>query len=158
MKNTLTTFLFILILSVVGCQQKEDVMEPAQITGQWQLMRVEGTNMIANQPPSLPSDPLYQEILEFKSDGTFTRSRSNGYRATGTYSQVHYGKDDFGVLAIFTNPDLNYQNLPTTPVLQQSSGYNGQLYLRQIKPNELMEDHRAFDGYNFFYQKVKDNN
>ena len=147
-----------LSLAVVGCQQKEDRVEPVQLLGKWQLMRVEGTNMIANSPPSAPSDPVYQEIIEFKADGTFTRTRSNGYIATGTYTSVRYANDDYGVLAQFTNSELNYHDVPTTPITQQSSGNNGQLYLRQTNPNELMEDHRAFDGHNFFYQKVTSNN
>lgn len=155
MKNILTAFLLIFMLSVAGCQTKEDGVEPVHISGKWQLVRVEGTNMIANQPPSPPMDLPYQEIIEFKADSTFTRSRSNGYEATGSYTIVRNSNNNYEVQVTFTNSDLNYHDFPG---FRQFSSSHGKLYLQQIKSDELVEDHRSHDGYNLFYQKVKSNN
>ncbi|RDC64582.1 hypothetical protein [Adhaeribacter pallidiroseus] len=158
MKNFVNAFLLILSLAVVGCQQKEDGAEPVQVIGKWQLTHIEGTNMIADAPPGPPIALLYQETIEFKAGNTFIRTRSNGYVATGTYTLYHNTDDDKGIRVQFTNPDLNYHELPGTPVRQEFSGYNGLLALRFLKSGALMEDHRAYDGYNFFYEKVKTNN
>ncbi len=42
-------------------------------------------------------------------------------------------------------------NQPPAPF----AGYNGPLDLRQIKPDELMEDQQVFGGYDFFTRKQK---
>jgi hypothetical protein len=157
MKILLYTFSVLLLLTALGCGSKEADVSPgsdpaasSSLAGKWQLVHVQPTSMIAGQPVT-PQAPPYQEIFELKTEGTFRRTRSNGYEATGTYTLVRYGADDYGILATFDNPGLSYHELPGHPDKIRSYT-EGQVYLRQTQPGVLSESYMASDGPSFIYR------
>ncbi len=157
------TFSLLILLTTLGCGSKEDIVAPegtgaaraeaslAAVIGKWQLVGVQPTSMIAGKPATTQAPP-YGETFELRADSTFRRTRSNGYAATGKYTFVQYGPDDFGVLATFDNPALSYHELPGHPDKFRSYT-EGQVYLRQTEPGVLVESYVASDGPSFIYRQ-----
>jgi len=107
--------------------------------------------MIAGQADK-PVPPPYEEILELKSDSTFSRHRSTGYAPTGTYTVKRYAPDDYGILATFNDKTLSYHELPD---FRQHSFTEGQVYFRQLELNVLVESYVAADGPAFYYHRIQ---
>jgi hypothetical protein len=151
----------LILLSALGCGSKEDVIAPegagtalaqsSSVVGKWQLVGVQPTSMIAGKPATIQAPP-YGETFELRADSTFRRTRSNGYAATGTYTFVQYGPQDYGILATFDNPQLSYHELPGHPDKFRSYT-EGQVYLRQTEPGVLVESYVASDGPSFIYRQ-----
>jgi hypothetical protein len=162
------TFSLLILLAALGCGSKEDAVVPegtgtalagschASVIGEWQLAGVQPTSMIAGKPATTQAPP-YGETFELRADSTFRRTRSNGYAATGKYTFVQYGPDDFGVLATFDNPALSYHELPGHPDKFRSYT-EGQVYLRQTEPGVLVESYMASDGPSFIYRMAGNSN
>jgi hypothetical protein len=107
--------------------------------------------MVAGKPATTQAPP-YGETFQLRADSTFRRTRSNGYAATGKYTFVQYGPDDYGFLATFDNPQLSYHELPGHPDKFRSYT-EGQVYLRQTEPGVLVESYVASDGPSFVYRR-----
>ncbi len=159
MKILAYSLALLILLAASGCGSKEDTVSPASgtdraastsVVGKWQLVHVQPTSMISGQPAT-PQAPPYREIFELKADGTFRRTRSDGYEATGKYTFVRYGEADYGILATFDNPELSYHELPGQPG-KFASYTKGQVYLRQTEPGVLAESYVATDGPSFIYR------
>ncbi len=157
------TFSLLILLAAWGCGSNEDAVVPegtgtggarllpAAVIGEWQLAGVQPTSMIAGQPAATQAPP-YGETLQLRADSTFRRTRSNGYAATGKYTFVQYGPEDYGILATFDNPQLSYHELPGYP--DKFRSYTaGQVYLRQTEPGVLVESYVASDGPSFIYRQ-----
>jgi len=160
MKILLYSCSLLMLLTSLGCAPNEAPVSPeagsapassASLVGKWQLVHFRHTSMVAGKPGK-PEAPPYQETFELKADSTFRRYRSNGYEATGTYTFVQYGPEDYGVLATFDNPDLSYHQLPGQPDKIRSYT-KGQVYLRQTGPGVLVESYAASDGPSFHYRQ-----
>ncbi len=161
MKRLVYTFSLLILLSALGCGSKEDVIAPegagtalaqsSSVVGKWQLVGVQPTSMIAGKPATIQAPP-YGETFELRADSTFRRTRSNGYAATGKYTFVQYGPQDYGILATFDNPQLSYHELPGHPDKFRSYT-EGQVYLRQTEPGVLVESYVASDGPSFIYRQ-----
>ncbi|MBD0254231.1 MAG: hypothetical protein ICV83_00820 [Cytophagales bacterium] len=163
MKILRYTFSLLILLTALGCGSKEDAVAPegtgtalaesfpAAVVGKWQLVGVQPTSMVAGKPAATQAPP-YQETFDLRADSTFRRTRSNGYAATGKYTFVQYGPEDYGILATFDNPRLSYHELPGHPDKFRSYT-EGQVYLRQTEPGVLVESYVASDGPSFIYRQ-----
>lgn len=151
MKAILFSFSLSFTLFVCACQPKDSQVATTSSGERWKLVEVRYASMIAGQ--SDKSVPLpYEEMLELKSDRTFSRQRSTGYAATGTYAVKRYAPDDYGILATFDDKTLSYHELPD---FRQHSFTEGQVYFRQLEPNVLVESYVAADGPAFYYHRVQ---
>lgn len=151
MKSLLYLFLLPLLFLMSSCQSENDNVSPSEITEKWKLTQIVYTSTIAGKL-NTPIAPPYEEIFELKADGTFRRYRSTGYEATGTYSVKQYSTNEYGYLAIFDDNTLTYHELAD---YRQYSFTKGQVYLRQLSTDVLVESYIAADGPAFYYHKIE---
>jgi hypothetical protein len=152
MKIVLLPFYLLLLGLVFSCQSSEERVSPeagttpAQVSEKWRLVKIIGTGL----SPAHEIPFSYEETYEFRANGTFRRYRSTGYEATGTYKDTLYDGNAPYVVVTFDQPELGYHGL------SWFKHPKAKVSLSKRKGNELVESYIAFDGPEFYYQKIDD--
>lgn len=136
----LLTICVAMTMMLAACQSNND-NEDTGIVGQWKLIKQESTGLRPTAEAPLPD---YEEFFEFKTDGTFQMTRSNGWQESGTYTwNVIDGKSQ--VVAKFSNDQINISCSP------------GETYLNTWDTKFLRIEGAACDAANLYYSKVSGN-
>ena len=114
-------------------------MESYEITGTWQLNKIERVSMDGSNSFEGVD---FNEFYEFFSDGTFIKERANEWVINGVYTYHIIDKDTSGLLLEFENVENSYSK-------------QKEVYLKRIDNSILKEDYSAIDRDIYFYKKVQ---
>lgn len=124
------------IIFLTACQQNNNTNGP-DIVGKWKLVSQESNGLSPTRKIPLPG---YDEIYEFKKDGSFRLFRSDGWEETGTYTRKEID-NQIQIEATFSNNAIGFS-------------CNAGKTLLKPDHNMLLVSSAACDGPNLYYSKI----